>query len=133
MISIWDIEPLREKDIQKRLCCWLRELINCGALKLPFFHFHSHPNERKSTPRHMNELKDMGLVPGISDLELTWIDNKFQLHILFLELKKKSGRLSKNQKIFRDMIEEINHPNITYSVAYSLSEAMNVIEEKLSG
>lgn len=68
---------------------------------------------------------DMGCSPGITDLILFIVRHK-TLYVLFLELKKKKGKLSSSQITWAD-----NRPladNCSYAVGYGYHEAISIID-----
>lgn len=121
------IKPLKEEDIQMALVQWINA--EPRFKELPFFLFYSVANERKSNAYHMAKLKKMGLLPGVSDLVFDWDDVDGNNWLLYLELKRKGGKLSENQKKFKDRVVNSPSPRRLYRAAWSFIEAKEIIEE----
>lgn len=79
------------------------------------------PNERQTTPHGGKRMKMMGRRAGFPDLELKVPrgDNS----ALYIEMKSKTGTMSKNQKHFRDYLETIGK----YVVCRSVKEFQDAV------
>lgn len=69
-------------------------------------------------------LVGQGLVAGVSDLELLYLDNKNISRAVFIEMKTKNGRQSPAQKQFQAMVEKIG---FEYYICRSLEQFKAVI------
>jgi len=119
---------LKESDIQKQVIDYL----SIRAVKGNFFFF-SIPNEgfmqaaniarmdNKTKSILNTHLKKMGMVAGVPDLCILY-DGK----TLFIELKTKTGRLSKIQEIVHKKIKSISH-NI--EIARSLDDVIEILKK----
>lgn len=87
---------------------------------------HSVPNEaagRISSKRQLNrlvQLKAAGLTAGVADLVVWW-----PVGIGYVEVKTVKGRLSENQRAFRDLCASRGIP---YDVVRSVDDAMQVLD-----
>lgn len=105
---------LSEDEIQMQIVQWLT------IMGIVCFHI---PNERSSSVANMMKLKRLGLLPGVSDLEI-WVPIKTGIRTVYMEVKRHDGRQSVNQKAFQAMCEKAGHP---YHVVRSLDEAIEVV------
>lgn len=89
--------------------------------KEPFIFFHI-PNEisRANNPIFGNKLKNMGKLPGAPDYCFFWTNG-----CGFIEFKSKTGRLSEDQKKFKDNCEKIN---LSYQVARSVDDGLMILK-----
>ena len=78
------------------------------------------PNGNKLAPRTAAHNKSLGVLAGVSDLVF---DKGGRNH--YLEVKAPNGRLSPEQKLFRDTCLETQRP---YEVVYSVDEAREVLK-----
>lgn len=88
-----------EALIQKALAYYLRVLANRGDVL--FTHI---ANEGKMPIQYRMKLKRLGTTPGAPDLLILTKTSR----TIFVELKTKKGRLSENQKKWRDFCKESN-------------------------
>lgn len=74
----------------------------------------------------------MGCTVGIPDLMLFWRRGGI-LQVMFLELKTKTGRLSKSQTGWKEAWFDalLKEKNAHYAVAYGFSDAKNILEAVL--
>lgn len=98
-----------ESDIQKEIV---------KALKARGIFFLSIPNERKDMTT-LNKMKSLGYTPGAADL-LIVRDGR----VYFLEVKAPTGRLSDNQKDFR---QRALNAGSDYAVVRSVDQAMDCL------
>lgn len=70
--------------------------------------------------------KEMGLEKGVPDLMLI-VPRRGRNFLVFIELKAKKGKLSKEQESWKEAINEIDG-NVCASVFYSADEAIKFIE-----
>lgn len=82
------------------------------------------PNGESRDARTGAKLKAMGVMPGVADWLLCWSEGAIGVFVGWLELKSPIGRLTREQKAFRDRVQAIGH---TYAVARSLAEVEGVI------
>jgi len=123
------VKPLKEEDIQQAVYSWIAKQMY--GQTFPYFVCFSVPNERNSNAYHMAKLKRMGLTPGISDLVLIWMAYDGHIHVLYLELKRKGGKLSPKQKEFKEYVDGVNSRALTYEVAYNYHEAKEKIRNAI--
>ena len=105
---------LSEDEIQMQIVQWLT------IMGIVCFHI---PNERNSSIANMQKLKRLGLLPGVSDLEV-WVPAKGGIKTVYMEVKRHDGKQSENQKAFQAQCEKAGHP---YHVVRSLDEAIEVV------
>lgn len=116
-----DILDLKESDIQALIVAWLA----VHEARDRRFLFFSVPNEGMGEARgrgglaRMARLRRMGLRPGVSDLVLVYRGRAY-----FLEIKRRSGRQSINQKEFE---ADALHAGADYAIAHSLEEAQEIV------
>ena len=114
------MSSLMESQIQIAICDYLSLI--AGRYGLLFF---SVPNEAYAAGKgkrtlsgreygKINNLKRMGLTPGVSDLVLVHKGKTF-----FVEVKRQSGKLSENQKVFR---QNALNAGAEYAVIRSVDE-----------
>jgi hypothetical protein len=111
-----------ETDIQKALVEYLK------LKKIMFFAPLNENNysfiDRNLAIKIERKAQKMGKVAGVSDLCLL-----FQHKILFIELKREGGKVSKNQKAF---IDRINNETMAEAiVCYGYHNAKSVIDYEL--
>lgn len=87
------IRKLRESTIQKAVVRWLRKQ---DTSHLDFFTFTAVCNERDRNQQHWI---DMGQQPGWPDLMFIWSASDV-LHVGFIEMKTKKGKVSNQQQLF---------------------------------
>jgi hypothetical protein len=105
-----------EAAIQRALVVWLRA-------EHPALRFHATLNENS------HHQTDMGCDIGIPDLLLFRRVGEV-LHVLFLELKKKTGKLSPSQKDWATCYHlGLAGSNTDYAVAYGFEQAKEMITE----
>ena len=92
----------KEADIQIACNDYLTFLSNTYT----FRHFHV-PNEGKRSIWLHNRMKRMGLKSGCPDIIIEYPQGK----ILYIELKKKKGRLSDSQKLWAVQSESLGTPH----------------------
>ncbi len=106
---------MKESDIQKAI---VEYLILMGV------YFFAINNEMagwgKQAMIRTRHFVAMGLRAGASDLVLV-----LQGKVIFLEVKTETGRLSSNQRAFRNMVESLGH---RYEVVRSVSDVERVIK-----
>lgn len=95
---------MSEESIQKSIIEWIS--IHPDIKKYSKYIIHI-PNEGKRTPRYGKKLKDMGMRPGVSDLFIAIPRKGF--NGAWVELKSKSGTLSKSQFEFLKDMEMQNY------------------------
>lgn len=94
------------------------QLLNLKGVKnLIFFHV---PNGEQRSKRTGARLKAMGVVRGVSDLVLI-IPSQPTPRVVFLEIKDAKGRLSVDQKIFRQRAEDAG---VDFLIASSSDEVV---------
>ena len=110
---------LKESDIQKAIVEYLI---------LMDIYFFAINNEMagwgKNAMIRTKYFVSMGLRAGASDLVLV-----LQGKVIFLEVKTETGRLSANQRAFRNMVESLGH---RYEVVRSVSDVEVLLSGKLS-
>lgn len=114
-----------EDEEQTWLFSWAE--LNMGRfpeLKL----MHHIPNGGKRSKSEAARFKAMGVKPGVSDIFLPAPRGKY--HGLYIELKAKDGKVSKEQKDFLTAVKEQGY--CAY-VAYGGEEAAKVIEGYMKG
>lgn len=82
---------------------------------------HSVPNEGSTDMIRTTRLIAMGLRKGVADLVVWWPKG-----IGYLEMKRKGGRQSKEQKAFEEKCKEYG---VRYDIAYSVKEVEEMIKE----
>lgn len=93
-----------ESDLQKGVVDMLRR----RRIDTPFWHT---PNEGMFPVQYRKHLADMGILPGIADL--TFMPGPQHVTpIAFIELKRKRGRQSPNQKAFQENCEARKIPYV---------------------
>jgi hypothetical protein len=107
--------PLSEHEIHKAV---VKYLDTCGRKDILWFH---PENARKCTPRQGAMRKRIGVKAGVPDFVLIIDGDPW-----FLELKSAKGKLSPEQKLFRDRAVAANCRHLT---AYSLDEAILLLED----
>lgn len=115
----------REKQMRYQEACIQSQLVSWFSLQYPklaplLIHI---PNGVASSPKTGARLKSMGQKSGIPDLMLCY--PKCKSHGLFLEMKCKTGKVSKNQRMYLDLLESQNY---TCKVAYGFIEASHILE-----
>lgn len=108
-----------ECNIQKGLTEWLH-------LQYPYLLWFSIPNGGYRNKFEARNLKSQGVLPGVADLFICKPSNSSCG--LFLELKSNQGKLSKSQEEFSTRCELNGYD---YKVAYSIEQAMNIINHYL--
>ena len=103
-----------EYNIQTACVKWFR-------LVYPDYLIWSTPNE--ATYRNKGYFANLGVLTGVSDL-IVVLPN----HIMFIEMKSKTGRQSLEQKQFQQKIEKLG---FQYHLVRSFDEFHNLIESKL--
>lgn len=73
--------------------------------------------------------KQMGVKSGVPDLFLPWYNEN--MAGLYIEMKKPSGHLDPNQKVFADFIT--HNPLIDHCVCYGFVEAIEKLKAYLGG
>lgn len=86
------------------------------------------PNAGARTPRAGARMKAEGLRAGIPDIFCSIPSKGY--HGLYIELKKKGGKISPNQITYLDLFTKYNY---LCKVCYSLSELIEVTEDYLNG
>ena len=85
-----------ESELQRTVVEFLQVYLPPGSI------FHHSPNEGNHKIQYRVKQKRMGVRPGWPDLELfvsrTWWRPEVPWSPIFIEIKTKTGRLSKNQK-----------------------------------
>lgn len=115
------MKQLNEHQEQSLLIRWFR--LQYPSLSLNLFAI---PN---GGARHIVtavKLKEEGVVPGIPDLFLMLPVNQY--HGLFIEMKAKSGKVSKPQKDFLALANSLNYKAV---VCYGFDDAKMMIEKYL--
>ena len=89
---------------------------------------HHIPNGGKRSKSEAGRFKAMGVKPGVSDIFLPVARKGY--HGLYIELKAKDGRPSREQK---DFIADVTEQGYAGTVAYGGEEAARIVEEYLGG
>ena len=89
---------------------------------------HHIPNGGKRSKSEAARFKAMGVKPGVSDIFLPVARGIY--HGLYIELKAKDGRLSKDQAEFLHDVKEMGYFGC---VAYGGEEAARIIESYMKG
>jgi hypothetical protein len=89
---------------------------------------HHIPNGGKRSKTEAARFKAMGVKSGVSDVFLPVARGGY--HGLYIELKARDGRPSKNQKDFLDAVKAQGYAG---TVAYSGEEAARIIESYMRG
>lgn len=84
-------------------------------------------NQRQTSYQEGRKLKRMGVKKGVSDI--ICLIAKEPYHGLMIELKSPSGKLSKDQMLFRDAVTEQNY---LYKQANSFNEAKEILVQYLN-
>lgn len=115
-----------KEDVVQQHCVQWHNLQGKGTMLF------SVANERKSNPQHMQKLKRMGLVSGVSDLILLLPSGK----AVFIELKRPDkdlfgnkqvkGKQSQSQKDFESAVVELG---FRYELIYSLDEFVELYKD----
>lgn len=103
-----------EYNIQANCVKWFR-------LQYPDFLIWNTPNE--ATYRNKGYFGNLGVLTGVSDL-IVALPN----HIMFIEMKSKTGRQSLEQKQFQQKVESLG---FEYYLIRSFDDFHNLIESKL--
>lgn len=103
-----------EYSLQQGCVKWFR-------LQYPHYLCFSCPNE--ATYRNRGYFSGLGLLTGVSDL-IVVLPN----HILFIEMKSKTGRQSIDQKQFQKKVESLG---FEYYIVRSFDKFYNLIQSKL--
>jgi hypothetical protein len=106
----------KEQDIHLALAQLLQQ-----ALAPNWIYYHT-PNGEKRAKATAALLKAMGVKPGVADF--TFIGPG--PHIVFLELKREGGTLSKAQQEFRAHVRACG---CTYHLAYDLEDAIGTLRD----
>lgn len=106
---------LREKDLHKHIVKFLKTLQKMH--NFIFFHVKNDVGRREN--HFFFDLHSLGVLPGVSDFCILKPGET-----IFLEIKTKSGRLSKNQKNFLDQIKALGHKGF---VSYGWKESHDTI------
>lgn len=114
-----------ESQEQKKIVQWWA--LACKRYKLPEKLLFAIPNGGRRDVVTGARLKAEGVRTGVPDMFLAFASNGF--HGLFLELKAKGGRLSKEQKTFLEMA---NIAGYATAVPIGFIEAKDVIEKYLN-
>lgn len=115
-----------ESLIQKALIKWWA--VSCRAHGVPEFLLFSIPNGGKRDVVTATNLKREGARVGTSDLFLAVPSVHY--HGLFIEMKKPDGVLSDAQKEF---LAEVDRRGYVGCACYNLDQAINLIQNYLSG
>ena len=83
------------------------------------------PNGEPRDKRTGAKLKAMGVLPGVADLLFIWNVDILGTRVLFLELKRKSGRSTPAQCEFAT---RANRAGAFYRTAYSIDDALAVLD-----
>lgn len=106
-----------ERDLQVALFKWIRSHSD------PIWHaIHASGNGNYKHPSTARKAKEEGLVSGVWDIFIPLPKNNFGG--LYIECKSNSGRLTKEQKIFKETLENY----YDFKVVRELEEAINIIE-----
>jgi hypothetical protein len=101
----------------------LIEFLKLQARKeIEYFHV---PNGEQRDKRQGAKLKAMGVRPGVSDLIFIMHDTS-EVPVLFLELKVRNGKLTDDQKHFRDRVTVLGY---VYEWADSFDEAVRILRK----
>jgi hypothetical protein len=99
-----------EQQIQAAIVQWLRTAIDCRVAHIP--------NGGSRDKREAARLKWQGVEAGAPDLFVIWSDGP-EPRVLFIECKTEKGRLSDEQKAWREDATRYGHD---YLVARSLDD-----------
>lgn len=102
-----------EIQIQESIVQWLRLTIDCRVTPIP--------NGSRRTVWQQRQAKREGMEAGTPDLFVIFADGP-EPRVLFIECKTEAGRLSKEQKAWRDDCKRYGHD---YIVARSLDDVKN--------
>lgn len=104
---------------QVRLVNWFRD-----NFKEPDYIIFAVPNGGTRGAREASNLKDEGVKSGVSDLVILTHDK-----VIFLEMKKVNGKLSKEQIKFNSNVEYLGYVSI---IGYGATDASEKILKELS-
>lgn len=113
-----DPRPVSERAIHKAVCDALSLLARRGVV---WFHV---ANERPTTAREGATLKRMGVRAGVADFVVV-LPGSLGPHIGFMELKSKTGRLSAEQKLFRD---DVTRLGCLYALPRTVDQALHALQ-----
>lgn len=105
---------MKERDLQKRVITWWRT-------NYPDYPIFQVPNE--ATRNTAQSFKATGTLAGAPDLVAV-----LPYVVLFLELKSTTGKLRKEQKDFRDAVQNLSH---YYYVIRDMADLKAVLREHL--
>lgn len=105
---------MTEEQAQRAIAQYLRL-----SLQPDWMWFHI-PNGESRSPRTGARLKQMGVLPGVPDIQILSPSGKAH----FLEIKTPKGRLSRPQRAFRDWCEGGQVP---FAVVRSIDEARTAL------
>lgn len=110
-----------EFDLHCAVADYLRAVLHPRVL---WFHI---PNERRASPKQGAQLKRMGVLAGVPDFVLTWIDAMDgDPRCLYLELKAKGGKLSAAQIEF---IRRATHAGADFATASTIQVVEKVLTD----
>lgn len=118
-----DPRPISERHIHLAVADALRFFAAPGVV-----YWHT-ANERRCTPAEGAFLKRIGVRAGVADFIIIipeCLSTAFGPAICFLELKTTKGRLSPEQKLFRDDVETAG---CKYAMPRSVDEALTQLQE----
>ena len=96
--------PATEADIQEQVITWLDIALPAGSLR------HHSPNEGMHKAHYRKKQARLGMLSGWPDIELFvqrhWYLEGIRWAPIFIELKSATGRLSDNQKIVLQKLDE---------------------------
>jgi hypothetical protein len=108
---------ISEATIQKTVIHWVRLQPKIKKLVIHI------PNEGKRSVRYGRLLKDMGMVPGASDLFIAMPSHGF--NGAWIELKSKNGVLTPEQA---DFLNDMSAQNYFTAVCRSIDETIKIIK-----
>ena len=96
--------PLSEAEIQEQVIKVLDLTLPLGSLK------HHSPNEGMHKPHYRKKQAKFGMLSGWPDIEIFvqrhWFHDDVRWAPIFIELKSEKGRLSDNQKVVLQKLDE---------------------------
>lgn len=117
-MKLEDLFTASEYDEQKTVIEYCDNILH-----LPIYHI---PNEGKRSTIAGAQLLAIGLRPGFPDLCLPVAKGKY--HSLYIEMKAKNGKVSKDQKYWLNILRAQGHAT---AVCFGADEAIKLINNYL--
>ena len=96
--------PLSEAEIQEQVIKVLDLTLPLGSVR------HHSPNEGMHKPHYRKKQAKFGMLSGFPDIEIFvqrhWFHDDVRWAPIFIELKSEKGRLSDNQKVVLQKLDE---------------------------